>query len=166
MRQSDGLLSRLVTKHYTIPLNERQKQTYYGVINLQTQECLLQSAKAGNSEETLALFENLLAQYPNRRIALIWDGASYHRAQAVEDYLAQVNQGLEPSESRITCIRFAPNDPTQKPIEDIWLQAKRFIREHYHLCQSFEAVKVLFELSNSKFKILGGVSSWRSLWGI
>jgi putative transposase len=127
-------------------VNERQKQTYYGVVNLQTQECLLQSAKAGNSEETLALFKNLLAQYPNRRIALIWDGASYHRSQAVKDYLAQVNQGLEPSEWRITCIRFAPNDPTQNPIEDIWLQAKRFIREHYHLCQSFEAVKVLFEL--------------------
>ena len=77
MHQSDELLSRLFTKHYTIPLNERQKQTYYGVINLQTQ------------------------------------------------------------------VRFAPNDPTQNPIEDIWLQAKRFIREHYHLCQSFEAVKVL-----------------------
>jgi len=77
VHRSDELLSRLFTKHYTIPLNERQKQTYYGVINLQIQECLLQSAKAGNSEETLALFENLLAQYPNSRIALIWDGASY-----------------------------------------------------------------------------------------
>lgn len=44
-------------------------------------------------------------------------------------------------------IRFAPNDPKQNPIEDIWLQAKRFIREWYHLCKSFRAVKALFEFS-------------------
>jgi transposase len=77
----------------------------------------------------------------NWRIALIWDGASYHRSQAVKDYLASVNQGLQESEWRITCIRFARNDPRQNPVEDIWLQAKRFIREFYHLCQSFSTVK-------------------------
>jgi transposase len=126
-------------------VNERQKQTYYGAINLHNQECLLQAAKTGNSEETLAFFNQLLALYPGCRIALLWDGASYHRSQEVKDYLAQVNQGLEPEEWKITCIRFAPNDPTQNPIEDVWLQAKRFVREHYHLCSSFEAVKYLFE---------------------
>jgi transposase len=56
-----------------------------------------------------------------------------------------VNQGLQESEWKITCIRFAPNDPRQNPVEDIWLQAKRFIREFYHLCQSFLTMKWLFE---------------------
>ncbi|MBW4473711.1 MAG: IS630 family transposase, partial [Stenomitos rutilans HA7619-LM2] len=37
------------------------------------------------------------------------------------------------------------NDPKQNPIEDIWLQAKRCIRAYYHLCQSFNTVKFLFE---------------------
>ena len=41
---------------------------------------------------------------------------------------------------------FAPNDPTQNPVEDIWLHAKKFIREFYHLCKSFSHVKRLFEL--------------------
>jgi transposase len=40
---------------------------------------------------------------------------------------------------------FCSNAPQQNPIEDIWLQAKRFIREFYHLCQSFNTVKYLFE---------------------
>ena len=39
----------------------------------------------------------------------------------------------------------APNEPTQNPVEDIWLHAKNFIRD-YHLCKSFSHVKKLFEL--------------------
>lgn len=126
--------------------NERSKQTYYGAVNLYTQQCLIQASEVGNSEGTIAFLKYLLNQHPNRRIALIWDGASYHRSQPVKEYLEAVNRGLDESNWKITCLRFAPNEPKQNPIEDIWLQAKRFIREYYHLCQSFNVVKFLFEL--------------------
>ena len=43
--------------------------------------------------------------------------------------------------------RFAPNAPQQNPVEDIWLQGKRLIREFYFFCHSFSIVKALFELS-------------------
>lgn len=125
--------------------NERSKQTYYGTVNIYTQKCLIQASEAGNSEGTIAFLKYLLSQYPNSRIALIWDGATYHRSQEVKEYLESVNRGLDASNWKITCIRFAPNDPKQNPIEDIWLQAKRFIREYYHLCSSFSIVKFLFE---------------------
>ncbi len=126
-------------------LNERSRQTYYGAVNIYNQQCLIQAVEAGNSEGTIACLKYLLKQCPYRRIALIWDGASYHRSQEVREYLESVNQGLDKSNWRITCIRFAANDPRQNPIEDIGLQVKRFIREYYHLCQSFNAVKFLFE---------------------
>ena len=126
-------------------VNERSKQTYYGAINIYTQQCLIQAYKAGNSEHTIAFVKYLLNQYPESRVALIWDGASYHRSQEVKEYLESVNQGLDKSNWKITCLRFAPNAPQQNPIEDIWLQAKRFIRECYHLCKSFGVVKYLFE---------------------
>ena len=106
--------------------NERMKQTYYGVVNLQTQECLIQPYEKGNSESTIAFLDYLQHQYGEARIALIWDGASYHRSQEVKEYLASVNEGLSQKQWRITCIRFAPNAPQQNPIEDVWLQAKRF----------------------------------------
>ncbi|HEY9780522.1 MAG TPA: transposase [Leptolyngbyaceae cyanobacterium] len=105
-------------------VNERSKQTYYGAVDVYTQRCLLQPAQKGNSETTIAFLKYLLAQCPNSRITLIWDGATYHRSQAVKDYLESVNIGLEQSNWKITCIRFAPNDPKQNPMEDIWLQAK------------------------------------------
>lgn len=126
--------------------NERQKQTYYGALNLYTQEFFIKALDKGNSQSTIAFLQALLAEYPQTRIAVIWDGASYHRSHAVKDYLALVNQGLDETEWKISCLRFAPNDPRQNPVEDVWLQAKRFIREFYHLCQSFSTVKWLFEL--------------------
>jgi transposase len=45
----------------------------------------------------------------------------------------------------VTCIKFALNAPEQNPVEDIWLQAKTFIRQFYHLCDSFKMVKWLFK---------------------
>uniref|UniRef100_A0ACD5GQH6 IS630 family transposase n=4 Tax=Desertifilum tharense IPPAS B-1220 TaxID=1781255 RepID=A0ACD5GQH6_9CYAN len=130
--------------------NERSKQTYYGAVDLYTQQCLIQAVEKGNSENTIAFLKYLLNQYPDSRIALIWDGATYHRSQKVKDYLKSVNQGLDEPHWKLTCIRFAPNDPRQNPIEDIWLQAKRFIREYYHLCTSFNVAKFLFEFATHR----------------
>ena len=72
-------------------------------------------------------------------------GASYHRSAEFKDFLDKINKGLNEDEWKVTCIRFAPNDPTQNPVEDIWLYAKKFVREFYHLCKSFSNVKRLFE---------------------
>lgn len=77
---------------------------------------------------------------------MIWDGASYHRSAEFKAYLDAINQGLNENEWKVTCMRFAPNDPTQNPVEDIWLYAKNFVRKFYHLCKSFPQVKRLFEL--------------------
>ena len=130
-----------------IPMtNERSKQTYFGAVNIYTGQCVVREAEAGNSKETITFLKFLLEQYPNSRLALLWDGASYHRSKEVKEFLESVNQGVDEQNWKITCMRFAPNDPTQNPMEDIWLQAKQFIREHYHFCKSFALTKYFFEL--------------------
>lgn len=73
-------------------LNERQKQTYYGALNLYTQKFFLQKYDKGNSQSTIAFLQYLRSQYPQSRLALIWDGASYHRSAEVRNYLESVNQ--------------------------------------------------------------------------
>ena len=65
-------------------LNERERQTYYGAVNLHTQECLIQAYDKGNSQSTIAFVDYLLKQHPNHRIALFWDGASYHLQRRLE----------------------------------------------------------------------------------
>ena len=81
------------------------------------------------------------------------------RSEEVKTYLQALNQNLTEDIWAITCTRFAervcgqmlcpqishPNAPEQNPVEDVWLQAKRFIRRCYHLCKSFTVVKFLFE---------------------
>jgi len=47
---------------------------------------------------------------PKSRIALIWDGASYHRSAEFKACLDGANPGLDKIQWKITCIRFAPND--------------------------------------------------------
>jgi transposase len=64
----------------------------------------------------------------------------------VQQFLAQVNGDLPQDQWQITCVRLAPNAPQQNPVEDIWLQAKQFIRKYARLCQNFKSVKLLFHL--------------------
>ena len=56
-----------------------------------------------------------------------------------------INQTKSEQEWLINCTKFAPNAPEQNPVEDIWLQAKNFIQQFYHLCSSLRVVKWLFK---------------------
>ena len=126
-------------------VNELQRQTYYGALNYCTGGFLVKAYDKGNSESTIEFLKYLQQQYLGQRLALFWDGASYHRSQEIRAYLQLINQDLAETLWSITCTRLAPNAPEQNPVEDIWLQAKRFIRKWYHLCKSFAVVKFLFK---------------------
>ncbi len=83
-------------------VNQRQKQTYFGGLNYYTQEFLVKAEHKGDSNSTIAFVEYLLAQCPQSRIAIIWDGASYHRSRQIRDCLDSVNQGLDHPAWKIT----------------------------------------------------------------
>jgi transposase len=125
--------------------NSKDRQTYYGAIDLLSKRLLLQAHAAGNTTCTIAYLQFLQQQFPDQRLLLLWDGASYHRGKEMQAFLEQVNAGLEESQWPIHCIRFAPNDPTQNPIEDAWLQGKNWLRQLAGLKPCFAAMKALFE---------------------
>lgn len=101
--------------------------------------------EAGNGENIVDFMKYLQSQNPEQRIAMIWDGASYHKSQEVKDFLSKKNDGKEESQWQFTCILSAPNSPEQNLVEDVWLQTKNFLRRFWHLYGSFSAVKYLFE---------------------
>ena len=80
----------------------------------------------------------------NKKILLIWDGASYHRYSAMQEYLQIINKNLSPENWQITCVLFAPNAPEQNPVEDIWLLAKNNIRKFFIENKTFAQVKKSF----------------------
>ena len=126
-------------------VNERDRQTYFGALDLLSKRVLFGAYSAGNTQNTIAYLQYLRAQFPQQRLLLLWDGASYHRSHQLRDFLAQMNDGLPEAQWSIHCIQFAPNDPRQNPIEDVWLQAKNGIRRLAGLKPSFKGLKFLFE---------------------
>jgi transposase len=71
-------------------------------------------------KSTVKFIKYLQYKYKNRKIILIWDGASYHKYGEFRDSLLELNGEKEPDNLSITCVLFAPNAPQQNPVEDIW----------------------------------------------
>jgi transposase len=125
--------------------NIKDRQTYYGALDAKTKEFIVHEHPVGNSSNTVKFIQDLQAQRPGQRIALIWDGAKYHKSDEIKQFLASVNQEQAPEQWQITLILFAPNAPEQNPVEDVWLQAKNFLRKFWPLCKSFPVIKWLFK---------------------
>lgn len=130
-----------------IPIgNEKNRQTYYGALNLSDPELILEKYPKGNGEYTVDFVKQLIAQNPGKQLMLFWDGAAYHRGEKMQNFLAEVNQGLDPNNWKVTCHLFAPYAPEENPIEAVWLQLKNLLRRCYRFCKNFSIIKRLFQM--------------------
>jgi len=124
--------------------NERERQTYYGAVNLHSREFHLKAFSGGNGENTVAYLHWLMKIYAGKKLLLLWDAATYHRDAQCTEFLAEVNHGLEEKDWLVTFMRFAPNAPEQNPVEDIWLAGKNYLRKKFSENKTFAAVKQSF----------------------
>lgn len=125
--------------------NIRDRQTYFGALNLLTGWPVLWEAETANKEHTVAFLKYLRQCFQGRRLIVLWDGASYHTAHLVRDYLRQVNGPDCPEpDRRIQLIQFAPYAPTQNPMEDVWLAGKREVRTQWADVQTFADAMEIF----------------------
>ena len=124
--------------------NERERQTYYGAINLVPQAVHVQERPVGDGTSTGAYLRWCQSLYPDKRLILLWDGASYHRGAEMQTFLAQENAGLVAADWQVTCLLFAPNAPEQNPTEDLWLKGKTYLRKQFAVNKTFAAVKHCF----------------------
>jgi transposase len=124
--------------------NERERQTYYGAITLLTKTVHLQERPVGDGTNTVAYLKWWQTLYPDKKLLFVWDGASYHRGQEMQPFLAQEKAGLAATDWKITCVPFAPNAPEQNPVEDLWLTGKTYLRKQFALNKTFAAVKHCF----------------------
>ena len=125
--------------------NFRERQTWYGAINCYTGQFLVADYDAGNTINTINFVDNILKKYPSSRHIFIWDGASCHTSNDFQKYLKTVNAGLPESSWKVKCIKFAPNAPQQNPVEDIWLQAKSFVRKNFLYIDTFQDAVRMFK---------------------
>ena len=142
-----GYLWNRIKNAIKVPLlNPKERQTYYGALNLTSSEFILSAYPAGNGECTVDFVKNLLKRNQTAKLLLIWDGASYHRGQEMQLFLAEQNGGLSRQEWQITCELFAPYAPEENPVEAIWLPLKNLLIIFYRFGKSFDIVKRLFQM--------------------
>jgi transposase len=142
--------------------NEKQRQTYYGAINVHSGQFHLSPFSSGNGANTVEYVKALQTLYPESQLLFIWDGASYHKYAEMRDYLAELNEGIDEQDWPVTCLLFAPNAPDQNPVEDIWLKGKNFLRRNFSKFKTFSQVKQAFShfLSNLDIDLNSTKFNW------
>ena len=140
--------------------NERERQTYYGAVNLLTHAFHLKPLAAGTGPNTVTFLRWLRDLYPGKTIILLWDGASYHRDVHLKSLLAELNHGLPEEAWSLLCLPLAPNAPEQNPVEDIWLQGKNFLRRRFAQNKTFAAVKDCFYRFLRDFRLESAKFAW------
>jgi transposase len=78
-----------------------------------------------NGEHTIEVLRRLRAAFPDEALIVLWDGAPYHRAQAVREAATALN---------ITLMPLPGYSPDLMPVEALW----RWLREDvtYHHCHA------------------------------
>jgi transposase len=105
--------------------------TFYGLYLYNEGQVRIWPAARGNGTQTVEVLKRLRAEFPTRKIKLIWDGAPYHRSGLVKDEAARLKIELEP---------LPGYSPDFMPVEALW----RWLREEvtYNRCHaSCEALK-------------------------
>ena len=125
-------------------ITERARQTDYGAINVLTRTVHLQEKPGGEGSSTVAYLRWCQSLYPDKKLLVLWDGASYHRGAEMQAFLAQTNAGLAEADWKVTCLLFAPHAPEQNPTEDLWLKGKTYLRKQFAVNKTFAAVKQCF----------------------
>lgn len=114
-----------------------QSQSYIGFLNQRTYRCHLYDMSWQNSDEVLKAFGQFLAEYPDKRICVVWDNAPFHKSKQIREQLKK--HGIL---ERVHLIAMPPYAPDENPIEHVWNTAKQAVANIQR--ETFEETKAAF----------------------
>ena len=99
--------------------------SFYGLSFYNEGQVHLWPYRRANGEHTMDVLQRLRAEVPERKLIVLWDGAPYHRAQAVREVAGTLD---------ITLMPLPGYSPDLMPVEALW----RWLREDvtYHHCHA------------------------------
>ena len=100
----------------------KESQSYIGFLNQKDGECEVFEMLWQKSREVLKAYEQFLKAHPNKKIAIVWDNASFHRSKEIREQL-KTGGLLE----RVHLIAMPPYSPDNNPIEHVWNSTKQTI---------------------------------------
>ncbi len=127
-------------------MNEKNRQTYYGALNLLEPELILGKYEKGDGDCTVDFVKKIMQKNPEKKLMIFWDGVAYHRGEKMREFLREANGNLTEKDWRISCHLFAPYAPEENPIEAVWLSLKNLLRRCYRFGKNFSIIKRLFEM--------------------
>src|SRR5204862_6428501 len=74
-----------------------------------------------NGEHTIEVLRRLRAAFPDEALIVLWDGAPYHRAQAVREAATALN---------ITLMPLPGDSPDLMPVEALWHWLRADVTDH------------------------------------
>ena len=98
------------------------KVSFYGLYLYNEGEVRLWPYARANGEHTIEVLRRLRAEVSDRKIILLWDGAPYHRAQAVRAEASDLNIALVPLPSY---------SPDLMPVEALWRWLREDVTDHH-----------------------------------
>ncbi len=90
--------------------------SFYGLSLFNEGQVRLGPFARANGEHTVEVLRQLRAEWPDRQLLVLWDGAPYHRAQAVREVATTLGLALMP---------LPGSSPDLMPVEALW----RWLRE-------------------------------------
>ena len=95
----------------------RERTNFIGMLSQKSRKCHLYQIEIGNQKEILKALENLVEEYPDKRICIVWDNAKAHKGKELREALG----------GTLKCghlINLPPYAPDTNPIEHVWKKAK------------------------------------------
>lgn len=119
-------------------------QNYIGFLDQKTSKCQVFEIKRGNQIETIRVLKQLVKQYQNKKVCIIWDNAKWHKGKLLRE-----NLGAGKKLQNLHLINFPPYAPEHNPIEHVWKYTKDQISNNKH--NTFQEIKQEFiTITNSK----------------
>lgn len=149
-----AITSQTRTQRVWLPINgsafvedttKRKIAHFYGFLNVQSGEAFAYKTPTQTGEMTISVLKKLAKVYPHKRIVIVWDNASWHKSQAVRDFLSTTNQ--------FKLYNFPPYAPELNPQEHIWKEVREKVLNN-RLIKDLESVakEALDFINNAIFK--------------
>jgi len=116
---------------------KKESQSYIGFLNQKSFQCETFELPWQNSQEVLRACAQFLQAHPDKKIALVWDNAPFHKSKAIREAL-QRGGILE----RVHLIAMPPYAPDHNPIEHVWNTTKQAIANVQY--ETFQETKEAF----------------------
>lgn len=116
---------------------KKQSQSYLGFLNQKSFQCELFELSWQKSSEVLKAFKLFLEQHPDKKVAIVWDNAPFHKSKEIKEQLKK--GGLL---ERVHLIAMPPYAPDENPIEHVWNTAKQHVANVQR--EMFEETKQAF----------------------